>query len=159
MKFHLVRAAARTSLSILSAWNISDSSFMKAIFRSRHSGRCRLTAAAHAKVLLTKSNGAKRCAALASAASRCVNEPNGLKSTQESLPPLDERRGRVKGLVSRPKMSCENVSFQTLFAACGHLTSYFSGGSPVSFDLLCGEISARADVPANFVFLRFAATV
>lgn len=37
---------------------------------------------ADAKVLLTKSNGARRCAPLGSAASRCVNEPTGLQSTQ-----------------------------------------------------------------------------
>jgi hypothetical protein len=77
----LVRAAAMTSP------NISDVSFMK-IFRSRHSGLCRLTPDAHAKVLLTKSNGSKGCVALGSAASHCVNEPNGLRSTQDT-PLLD----------------------------------------------------------------------
>ena len=55
---------------------------MKAIFGSCHSRLCRLTPDAHPQVLLTKSNRAKRCAALGSAASRCVNETNGLKSTQ-----------------------------------------------------------------------------
>jgi hypothetical protein len=49
---------------------------------SRHSRLCRLTPDADAEVLLTMSSGARRCAAVASAASRCVNEPNGLKSTQ-----------------------------------------------------------------------------
>ncbi|MEY9133057.1 hypothetical protein ACVIWV_001068 [Bradyrhizobium diazoefficiens] len=55
---------------------------MRAIFGSRQAVSDGLTPDAHAKVLLTKSNGAKRCDALETAASRCVNEPNRLNSTK-----------------------------------------------------------------------------
>ena len=63
------------------SWNTSE--IMKAIFgRAIAISLCRPTPGAHPKVLLTKNDGAKRCAAPGSAASRCLNEPNGLKSTR-----------------------------------------------------------------------------
>jgi hypothetical protein len=85
----LARAAARTSLaSIIRAWNTSESSFMKAILGSRHSRLCLFTPeSTHARrpsqgITHEEQRGETlRCTG--SAASRCVNEPNGLKSTQD----------------------------------------------------------------------------